>query len=176
MNIEKYLKKKKNNLDIHIPDVENMWSDIQYKLNAKKVMRISIYRWIAASVLVFLLVGTLIRHEIIVQRQISTLSQINKELAEKESNYNYQVNQKWVEYTNMVGNVSVIEPILIDELRMLDTIYQNGIIDIKKTGYNERAVVILLDTYEKRLRIIEKLIYEKQKQTNYENKNRKVKI
>jgi hypothetical protein len=61
-------------------------------------------------------------------------------------------------------------------LQELDTIYQKGLNDIKQKGYNERAVIILLETYEKRLRIIEKLIYEKQKQVNYENRDKKIEI
>ena len=176
MKIEEYIRRNKKKLDVREPNVEGMWSDIQHQLNNKRERRIYFYRWVAASVLVFVLVGALIRHEVIVQRQISSLSQINRELAEKETNYNQQVNQKWVEYSTMNGNASCIEPILIDELRELDTIYQKGINDIKRDGYNDRAVVILLETYEKRLRIIEKLVYEKQKQTNYETKNRKVEI
>ena len=127
-------------------------------------------------VLVFLLVGTLVRHEIVVQKKITSLSQINKELAAKENKYHHQVNQKWVEYNEIEGNPSPIEPMLIDELKQLDIIYNDGLTDIKEKGYNERAVIILLDTYEKRLRIIEKLIYEKQKQINYESKDRKIEI
>ena len=176
MRIEEYISKNKENLDFKEPDTEGMWKDIKHQLNNRKERRIYIYRWVAASVLVFILVGALVRHEIVVQKQITSLSQINRELAKQETNYNHQIDKKWTEYNKMVGNSSPIEPILIDELKELDTIYSRGIDDIKEEGYNERAVVILLETYEKRLRIIEKLIYEKQKQTNYENKNRKVEI
>ncbi len=163
MKIEEYIKNNRAGLDVHDADAEKIWGGIKHGIDKKKVRRIHAFRWIAASVLVFLLVGTLIRHEIIVDRQITSLSQISKELAEKEYNYTQQVNQKWVEYNKMKGNASPIEPVLINELQELDTIYQKGLNDIKQKGYNERAVIILLETYEKRLRIIEKLIYEKQK-------------
>jgi len=176
MKIEEYIQKNRDKLDVHEPDTNEIWKNIRHSIDEKKIRRIHAFRWIAASILVFLLVGTLIRHEIIVQKQITSLSQISNELAEQENEYHHQVNQKWVEYSEMEGNPSPIEPMLIEELEQLDTIYQKGLNDIKQKGYNERAVVILLETYEKRLRIIEKLIYEKQKQTNYENKNRKVEI
>ena len=42
--------------------------------------------------------------------------------------------------------------------------------EIKTEGYNQRAVILLLETYEKRLRIIEQLIYEKQKQRKHQTK------
>ncbi len=176
MKIENYIQKNRDKLNAHEPDINGIWKNIEHGLNSSKVRRMNTFRWIAASILVFLVVGALIRHEITVQKQITSLSQISKELAKQENEYHYKVNQKWTQYIEMNGNASPITPILIKELQELDTIYQKGLNDIKQKGYNERAVIILLETYEKRLRIIEKLIYEKQKQTNYENRNKKIKI
>jgi hypothetical protein len=110
------------------------------------------------------------------QQQITSLSQINQELAEREQQYKNQVEEKWTQFTSLPHFESPMEVLLIEELKQLDTLYQNGLKDIYKTGYNERAVILLLDTYEKRLRIIEKMIYEKQKQKNYENKIQKYDI
>jgi len=176
MNIEEYIKRNKNQFDTHEPDISRIWQHVNQEMENRKNRRINYTRWIAASLLLFIMVGFLVRHEFIVQRQITSLSQINKALEKKENAYHHQVDQKWVEYNQMLGNPSPMEPLLIDQLKQLDTLYQKGLTDIKEKGYNERAVVIMLETYEKRLRIIEQLIYEKQKQVRYEDKNHQIEI
>lgn len=176
MKIEEFLNSKKAELDNHEPDINRMWANINNEMNHKEVRRMQFVKWIAASVLVLITVGALVRHELIMQEQITSLSQINEELAKREQDYSSQVSQKWTEYNQMEGNSSPMETMLIDELKQLDTLYQKGLDDIKNQGYNERAIIIMLETYEKRLRIIEKLIYEKEKHIRYENRDRKVDI
>lgn len=174
MNIEEYL--KNHDADIREPDAESIWQGMSEKRKKIKVIRFRIIKGVAAVLFLAIFVGSLVRHEAIVEEQISSLTQISKELAEKEQSYNQQVSQKWTKYTNMPGNDSPFAPELLDELKSLDTLYQNGIEDMQTHGYNERATILLLKTYEKRLRIIEQLIYEKQKQVNYESKNTKIEL
>lgn len=176
MNIEEYLNKNRQQLDVNEPDVNGIWQGIEQKRHHKKSIRIRAVQWSAAAIFLLLLTGVLIRHEMVTQRQIRSLSQINKELANKEKQYQQQVSLKWNEYQSMKGADSPLKPELIEELKYLDTIYNKGLDDLKENGYNDRAVIILLETYEKRLRLIEQLIYEKQKQRNYENKNRQVQL
>jgi hypothetical protein len=176
MKIEEYFNKKHQLLDTQITDFESNWLTIRQKLQLKQIRRRQVWQRMAAAVFLVLLVGSWIRHERVVQQQITSLSQINQELAQREKEYNHQINDKWTEYSGIIGNSSSMEPMLLKELKQLDTLYRNGLYDIKKFGYNERAVIILLDTYEKRLRIIEQLIYEKQKSINYESKHRKIEI
>lgn len=176
MKIEEYIKRHQNELNIHKADRDPLWNAINHSLVEKKARRMQFIRWAAASLLVFLVVGALVRHELVIQAQISSLSQINSELAEKEQLYKSQVQEKWSQFTSLEGGESPMETMLMDELKNLDTLYNNGLQEIKNTGYNERAIIILLETYEKRLRIIEQLIYEKQKHKNYENRNMQVEI
>jgi hypothetical protein len=176
MKIEQYIKDNKDELDVHEPDVSKMWGTVHHELQKKKEKRIQLIKWAAASLLVFFTIGALVRHEIVVQRQITSLSQINSDLANKEADYKNQIDSKWSQFTSIKTGESPIEPMLMNELKLLDTIYSKGLEEFKNTAYNERAVIILLETYEKRLRIIEQLIYEKQKQKNYENKNIQVEI
>lgn len=176
MKIEEYIKQHRSALDVHKTDSDQLWHSINSKMHEKKTKRIQMIRWVAASLLVFMVVGALIRHELVLQKQITSLSQINTELAEKEMDYKAQISEKWTQFTSLGGSESPMEQMLIDELKNLDTLYSSGLEEIKNAGYNERAVIILLETYEKRLRIIEQLIYEKQKQKNYENRNIQVEI
>lgn len=176
MKIEEYIQKNKLAFDNKEPDLTSMWSQINLHKGNKKVKKLKIVKWMAASILLALAIGFLVRHELVLQQQITSLSQISRELAQKEDNLNALVNQKWSEYKQIEGNGSPIELMLMNELKQLDTLYQKGLNDIKIQGYNERAVIIMLETYEKRLRIIEKLIYEKEKQIRYESRKRQVDI
>ncbi|OFX41057.1 MAG: hypothetical protein A2W95_18635 [Bacteroidetes bacterium GWA2_40_14] len=176
MEMEDYLKRNKAYLDTQQGDYGSVWNQIlQKKQRAAKRRRLYI-QWAAASVILFFAIGMLVRHEWVMQQQLTSLSQINKELARRELQYQKQVSQKWEQYTLIQSPTSPMEALLIDELKRLDTLYQKGLGDLKEAGFNERVVVILLDTYEKRLRIIEQLIYEKQKQVNYESKTKKIDI
>lgn len=176
MKIETYLKEKQDVLDVHQPNKDAMWEVIRQKQLQKKQKLTITIRWIAAMLVLSFVVGALVRHEMVVQEQITSLSQINTDLAQREKHYQQMVNEKWAQFTTMPGAESPIEPMLLEELKKLDTLYQKGFDELVKTGYNERAVILLLDTYEKRLHIIEQLIYEKRKQKSYENKHQEYDI
>ena len=175
-NWDDYLKENKNNTDLFQPDEERMWRGINQELNKPAFSYKKAFMRIAAVALVLLAIGSLVRHEVMMQDQLDSLAKINNELASKEYNYIQQVQNKWDEYNAIEAGESPVTQILLDELEFLDTIYVKGLNDIKNHGYNERAVVIMLDTYEKRLRIIERLINEKRKQEKYENKNEYIQI
>jgi hypothetical protein len=176
MNIENYINQHKKSFDDQEPNTEELWMGIRRRMERKPLLRLRTLKSIAAVLVLFVAVGVFVRHELMMQQQITSLSQINQELAEREQQYKNQVEEKWTQFTSLPHFESPMEVLLIEELKQLDTLYQNGLKDIYKTGYNERAVILLLDTYEKRLRIIEKMIYEKQKQKNYENKIQKYDI
>ncbi|MGE4288237.1 MAG: hypothetical protein AB7E36_06075 [Salinivirgaceae bacterium] len=170
MNIESYINQRRKSFDDQEPNTEELWLGICQRMEQKPLHRLRTLRRVAAVIILFVALGVIVRHELIMQQQITSLSQINQELAEREQQYQRQVKEKWAQFTSLPDFESPMEILLTEELKQLDTLYQNGLKDIYETGYNERAVILLLDTYEKRLRIIEKLIYEKQKQKTYENK------
>lgn len=176
MKIEDYLRHHKDEMDVEKVDGKQLWYSIRQAMRENKVKRMQVLHRVAALVLVFLVVGSLLRHELVMQKQITSLSQINKDLAKKERAYKKQVDEKWLQFTRIHGGKSPMEPVLLNELKYLDTLYSEGLEEIITSGYNERTVIILLDTYEKRLHIIEHLINEKQKSKNYEYKSQQVKI
>lgn len=169
-NWEDYLKAHKSETDLFEPDEERIWRGINKDLSKPAFLSSRFLLRIAAVLVVLLAIGSLVRHELMMQNQFDSLARINEELASKEQNYMQQVQHKWDEYNAIEAGESPVTQLLLNELEFLDTIYARGLNDIKSYGYNERAVVILLDTYEKRLRIIERLINEKRKQEKYENK------
>jgi predicted transcriptional regulator len=176
MKFEDYIQKHRNELDYRKADKDRIWQGIQAATHQRKTKRVRFYQWSAAAVIILLISGMFLRQEFVLQRQIENLSQINNSLAQKEQAYQVQINQKWQQFQSIQSSTSPIEGMLIDELKELDTLYQEGLKDIQKDKNNERAIMILLETYEKRLRIIEKLIYERHKQIKYEERNPKTQL
>ena len=176
MKIEKYIQDHRSEMDYRKADKDRIWQGIQNARQQHKTKRIRLIQWTAASIIILLATGMFLRHELVMQQQIENLSQINSKLAQKEHAYQMQVNQKWQQFKSIKSDASPIESMLINELKELDTLYQEGLKDIQKDKDNKRAIMILLETYEKRLRIIEKLIYERHKQIKYEERNSKTQI
>lgn len=173
---DKYFEKNKENLDIYQPDEERIWEHICRKRQANKQLWRQIGEKVAVAIAVVLIVGVVLRHEIIMQKQLDSLSAINEELAEKEKAYIQRVNQKWDELKSLPSTRMREDDMLLEEIEILDTIYSKCLNDIKQHGYNERAVLIMLDTYEKRLRVLERLINEKRKEQRDENKSKEIRI
>jgi len=173
---EDFFEEKKHDIDMFAPDKDRIWRNVQNQLNTpvysigKLMLRVAVVLAIVFSV------GILVRHELIMQQQLESLAAISDELAEKEQGYINKVNQKWTEYRALPASDNELNHILLDQLQLLDTIYQDGLKDIEEHGYNERAVLIMLDTYEKRLRIIERLIKENRKHERDENKSKHINI
>ncbi|MCU4156663.1 hypothetical protein J1N10_11805 [Carboxylicivirga sp. A043] len=173
---EEYFEKKRAEQDVYEPEVQRMWHNIDKELKRPAIRWRSWLSKAAIAVGVIFAVGWFVRHEMMMQAQINSLAAINKELAQQETSYINQVNLKWDEFKSMPSVDIELDRMLLDELALLDTIYNNGLNDIKQHGYNERAVLIMLDTYEKRLRIIERLISEKRKTQKNENKSQQISI
>ncbi|TRX71710.1 hypothetical protein [Carboxylicivirga sp. M1479] len=175
-NWENYFKDKQSERDVFVPDEDRMWNQIDKRMKQK---RLSLKQWairVAVVAGIFLSIGVFIRHEMMMNKQLDSLAFISEELAKQESQYIQAVSLKWDEFISMPSEDMVFEQALLEELSLLDTIYTKGLNDMKQHGYNERAVIIMLDTYEKRLRIIERLINEKRKLQKDENKSKQIRI
>lgn len=171
-----YFNEHEQEKDVFSADEERMWRNINSELKRPSWSIKKTLVSIAAAASIIIAVSMIVRHEVMMQDQLDSLAAINEELAEKENNYLLQVSHKWEEYKAMPSSSNELNTLLLKELELLDTIYQKGLSDIKNHGYNERAVVIMLNTYEKRLRIIERLINENQKQKRNENKSIHIQI
>jgi len=173
---EEYFKEHDSEKDLFNADEERMWRSINQELKQPKLSFKKIGLRVAVVMAIVFSVSVVIRHELMMQQQLDSLAALSEELAETEHNYINQVKLKWDEYKSLPSRDIELDKLLLDELEILDTIYDKGLNDIKDHGYNERAVVIMLDTYEKRLRIIERLINEKRKQERDENKSNHIRI
>ena len=173
---EDYFDRNRAEMERFEPDEERIWQTIDKELNRRSVKWKKHLFKVAMVAAIVLVAGVIMRHELMMREQLSSLAAINEELAERELQYINQVKMKWDELRSMPSNDIELDLMLMGELELLDTIYIKGLNDLKQHGYNERAILIMLDTYEKRLRIIERLINEKRKKQRDENKSEHVRI
>ncbi|MBT8350230.1 MAG: hypothetical protein KJO26_03210, partial [Deltaproteobacteria bacterium] len=80
-----------------------------------------------------------------------------------ESRYLELVAQKSAFINKSDGRKIEIVDFLMEELKFLDKIYEEAMVDLEQTGYSEQIVNIIFDTYEKRIEILEQIILEIQK-------------
>jgi len=178
INIEKYLKTKRGQLDVEQPDDAMLWEGIRKELLAgEKTFRFNLWK-VAAIFLAIFTLSYIIYNEISREKEREfTLSQINESLGEREKEYQQMVLLK-MQAASMqdlsLNTENEILPVLFNELNELDTIYQDAMNDLEQHGYLEQIVNIIFDTYEKRMRILEQIIMESQKLEMYENDNQKI--
>jgi hypothetical protein len=180
VNIEKYLKDKREHLDVEQPDDAMLWEGIRKGILLEKKPRTLNFWKVAAIFLAIFTISYIVYNEINREREREfTLSQINETLGEREREYQQMVLKK-MEAANFREISSYTEndilPVLINELNELDTIYRDAMNDLKQHGYLEQIVHIIFDTYEKRMRILEQIIMESQKLEMYENDNQEISL
>jgi hypothetical protein len=177
--LEEYLKGQRKSLDVESPDDEAIWEGIRSGLNTgipstRNLVRKSgliRIRNIAAVAFILFSLGYIAND--IINGKISsrrvTLSSINSELGRREKEYKTLVSFKTAEVSPVTasGNKVIIQ--LFDEIKKLDLIYDQAMMDLKELGPNEKVINTIFDTYEQKIRLLELIILETNKQNSHEN-------
>jgi hypothetical protein len=166
---------KRQLMDIDEPDNKRIWSGIENRLSFynQKRRRVLISRLaVAASVVILISVVLSVR----IKKESGFSLFLSGEMSEfrkKENQYKALVydKKKQIEKTNV--DTEIID-YYKNDLAMLDSLYRYCIKELSENGYNERTVMILLDTYEKRIRIYERIKIENQKLINSKQDENKV--
>jgi len=178
IKLDSYLKNKREQLDVEDPDELMLWEGIRKELNAeKKSSGFNVWK-VAAIFLAVFTFAYIIYNEVSKESERTfTLARIHQSLGDREQEYKNMVLEKM--HSANIQDLDAypegeIFPVLFNELIELDTIYQEAMHDLERHGYLERTVDIIFDTYEKRIRILEKIIMESQKIDKYEYDNQEV--
>jgi hypothetical protein len=168
--IEKYLKENRLMLDADQPDDERIWSRISNEIKNDNQYQ-SGWFWKIATVF---LLGVLISYVVLKETSkeqlvIVTLSDFSKESGQREAELKLIVDKKWEEITPLSEDEKSQFRFLFDELHELDKVYKTYEKDLSEIGGNEQIVNALLDYYEKKLKILNRLSLEIQKQKINEN-------
>jgi len=174
-DLEKYLQKQREALDVESPDDQLIWEGIRTEIQQadtrsdRKRMLIRI-RNIAAVVILVLSVGYMVQ-DIIWDRNPGsgfTLADIDNDLGTREKEYRTLVSfkQEEAKMFSYVDNLIIAE--LQEEIQKLDTIYEETMKDLGEIGYNEQVIQTIFDTYEKKIYLLELIILENNKIRNHE--------
>ncbi len=174
-DLEKYLNKHREDLDVESPDDPVIWEGIRKDLQTeesrseKRRIRIRI-RNIAAITILVLSVGYVIGDLILDRgsRAGISLANVDADLGVREKEYQAVLSYKMREagVLNEIDNIIIAE--LLEEIQRLDTIYEQTMKDLGELGYNEQVINTIFDTYEKKIYLLELIILENNKIRNHE--------
>lgn len=177
MKLEDYINKRRQELDADPVDDRLIWEGIRSDLSEKQSgLRLNL--WKAAAILILIgSVSYILVSETNIFNTNTPLARYNSEFGKTEMNYQQIVKAKYKELESLHFTNDELLTILFEELQLLDTIYKMAIDDLNTSGYQERIVLTIFDTYEKRINVLERIIFETQKKSeNEENKIQEVKL
>lgn len=174
-NFEKQLRSQRQNMDIEAPDDEIVWAGIVRKLGQSKPGRFQ-FSWKAAAIFIFLVSASYVFYNEFYRNKTPdiyniTLSEIEPAYAGRVTTIRADIDAKWklVHQSNAADLESL--KLFFTELNDLDAMYREYQEDYQSYGYSEELVRAMLDYYDKRIRILDRILMEIEKQKTYEKRN-----
>ena len=174
--LETYLEENRQRMDVDQHEEAMIWQHVQEKLSKKSTSRKMLFRKIAAAVFVLLSITYIIYNESKPPNVVIVgLSDISPELARQETEYKKMLIQKTNEIKISPSQKEQLQ-FLYNELHELDTIYNSYLDDLNQSGANEQIIRSLLDYYEKKIRVLDRILNETQKMKDHENNEKYLKM
>ncbi|MEN0003200.1 MAG: hypothetical protein AAF798_03615 [Bacteroidota bacterium] len=182
-NLEQHIRNNRAQLDqIEAFDEGAIWAGLQQELTQQKQARsgwqLQIgrnWQWSIAASIALLAAAWLFWPQPTHQAAQGNIAQYFPELAAQEQAYQQLIAQKEVEL-----KIEQLSPIqfgdLLDELQLLDDLHEDHLADISKFGENQRLMQALIKYYEHKIRILEHISKEIEKQKNHDKLNHEVSI
>ena len=171
---EAYLKSQRQEMDIEDPDDQLIWDGISKSME-KPRLSWKKHFWKAAAILIFLASSTYVLVNEFYRDRPQNIYNIT--LSEIEPGYAREVAAYRTDFQQKLEKVRQLDPsdmdkfkFFFDELNNLDTMYRGYQEDFHNYGYDERLVKAMLDYYEKRVRILDRMLMEIQKHKDYEQR------
>ena len=167
-DLEKILREKRLTLDVDEPENDLIWEGIRSGLQKKK--QLPDWFWKVAAIFIFVISATyFIANETSNKKVvIVSLSDISKDLGTQEQVLQQEVNLKWEQVEKQLPDNDPEIQFLVDQLNDLDAIYADYQKDLNRTLDNEPVIHAMLDNYEKKIRILNRLLMEIEKEKDYE--------
>ncbi|GJM33507.1 MAG: hypothetical protein DHS20C18_25080 [Saprospiraceae bacterium] len=179
--LEKYILEQREALDqVEKPRVEQIWKGIQQEktnLEPTSGWHLQIgkfWKWsLAASFALLISMGIGLYLKTTSGAQQVDLADYYPELAKQEEVYRQMVAQKeaGLELNN---EEKIAFRDILSELDQLDKLHKESLADVPQYVDNDRLVETLLRYYERKIRILERLSKEIEKQKNNENRESKI--
>ncbi len=176
---EKYLEAQRSRLDVESPDDALIWEGINRGLQQRKKRRDGFF-WKAAAVLIFLASATYVLYnEMYRPRQNIyniSLSDIDPSYSQRVETYQAAINQKMQEVEELETPGTTDMKAYFEEMRQLDRMFREYQEDYRMLGRNERLIRAMLDYYDKKVRILDRMLMEIQKQKDNEKRKKHTRI
>ncbi len=169
-NFEDYLKNNRVSLDVEEPDDDFIWSGIQTELKPRRSFHL--ISWKVAAIILLALVSGFVLNSVlnptpkVVQM---TLADVSPEYAKQEQFYQASIQEKWDQIEGE-GFKRADYADIFKEMDQLEEIKAESLQDMMELGGNPRLVKTLFEYYEIKIRLLEIMLAEIDK-----NKNDKIK-
>lgn len=170
MNIEEYIRKNRNQLDVENPDEDYLWTGISHSINKRNRSKHFLSLKIAAAIILVVALSfityqvTSLKHN-----QQLILANIDPNLAKQEAQFQHQIKT----YYQVLQKSDYDKEILTSDfkdLEYIDTLIGKYSDDLSKNGPNPRLLNSLMDLYQKKIKLLDRMLNEIEKNQQYENK------
>lgn len=169
MNFEEYIRKNRPKLDVEKPDEDFLWAGISHSLNQTRKHRFKLPLKIAASIVVIIGLGFFAYQTIAIRaNQELILANIDPNLAKEEAQLQNQIKV----YYQVLENSDHDQGLLTEnyrDLEYIDTLLSQYSNDLSKNGPNPRLLNSLMDLYQKKIRLLNRMLNEIEKNKRNEN-------
>jgi len=168
MNIEEYIRKNRNKLDVEKTDEDYLWTGISHSINKKSKQNRFMAIKIAVSI-VLVLALSFISYQLTSLRtnQQLILANIDPNLAKQEAQFQNQIKT----YYQLIQKSNFNEDLLttnFNDLEYIDTLISKYSDDLSKNGPNPKLLNSLMDLYQKKIRMLNRMLNEIEKNKKYE--------
>lgn len=176
--LEDFIKARTLDLDVDQPNDDLVWEGIQNKRQKPKNYGRQVLSW-AAILVPLIALGTYVllessRTEEVINNKLFTLSDLGPKWEAIEQEYSSEIEQKW---TKIEADTSKAENLqfLLDELKALDELqkeYQKNI----PQEMDDRFINTIIDFYEKKSRLLERILKELERTKQKRHENRSIEV
>ncbi len=169
MNIEEYIRKNRNQLDVEKADEDYLWTGISHSLKSKlKQKRFFTIKIAAAVILVIALSFITYQVTSLRSNQQLILAKIDPNLAKQEAQFQNQIKTYYQVLQKTTYNEDLLTTSFRD-LEYIDTLINKYSDDLNQNGPNPKLINSLMDLYQKKIKLLDRMLNEIEKNQNYEN-------
>jgi len=170
MNLESFVRKNRNKLDVENPDEEYLWTGISQAIGSKRSKKhFGLLRYAAAASILFFISITVAYFIGKGNGQQMVFSSIDPKLANQEAEFKIQINS----YSKLIQQASINPSQLAtnnSEIQYIDDLIEYYSNDLKQNGPNPKLINSLMDLYQKKIMLLERMLNEIEKSKDHEKR------
>ena len=174
MKLEDQIREKRGDMDIEKPDEDFIWAGISQNLkNRKGILQMHIWKVAVAVIMIFIVSYTIVSRQFLKQESQLILVKFDPVLAKEEA----QILRTIDFYYDELSNAHYDDKNLAtqySELDQIDTLISKYAQDLKVKGTDPRILSNLMNLYQKKVRILNRMLNEIEKNERYDKNTTKI--